>query len=259
LAHDWPTGDDFSGPVEVVLGPQWLAPATHFLTDANPGWGKLSGSKRFSTRSDRSPICIAGLVTAPRQILPGRTYQITRRATQRQYLLRPDEKTNQIILYCLAEAALRFGIEIHVWVAMSNHYHVVLFDMYGCLPAFLRHLNQMCAKALNARWSRSENLWSTEQPSAVHLVEDSDVLDKSVYSLVNPVAADLVERVADWPGVSSWSAHLDGKPIVIKRPLKRSCSRLWRRGEPPTPTSDGTLANGDSSCFRGCILPSKPP
>lgn len=157
-------------------------------------------------------------MTAPRQILPGRTYQITRRATQRQFLLRPDEKTNQIILYCLGEAALRFGVELHVWLAMSNHYHVILFDLYGCLPAFLRHLNQMCAKALNARWSRCENLWSTEQPSAVHLIEDSDTLDKSVYSLVNPTAADLVERVADWPGASSWAAHLNGKPIRVKRP-----------------------------------------
>jgi putative transposase len=157
-------------------------------------------------------------VTTPRQILPGRTYLITRRSTQRQYLLRPDEKTNQIFLYCLAVAALLFGIEINMWLAMSNHYHVVLFDPHGRLPAFLRHFNQLCAKALNARWSRRENLWSSEQPSAVHLIEDDDVLDKSVYGLVNPAADHLVESVADWPGASSWSAHLNGKPIVIKRP-----------------------------------------
>jgi putative transposase len=157
-------------------------------------------------------------VTTPRQILPGRTYLITRRATQRQFLLRPDEKTNQIFLYCLATAALIFGIEINMWLAMSNHYHVVLFDRYGRLPAFLHYLNQLCAKALNEKWGRRENLWSSEQPSAVHLIEDGDVLDKSVYGLVNPAVDHLVERVADWPGASSWSAHLNGKPIVIKRP-----------------------------------------
>jgi hypothetical protein len=76
----------------------------------------------------------------------------------------------------------------------------------------------MMAKALNVRWRRWENLWSVEQASATWLVEDEDVLAKGVYVLVNPSVDDLVERVADWPGVSSWSAHLFGKSMVIERP-----------------------------------------
>jgi putative transposase len=157
-------------------------------------------------------------VTSPRQILPGRTYQINRRCTQRQFLLRPDEKTNQIILYCLGEAASRFGIELIAWMPMSNHYHAVVYDERGCLPAFLRHLNQMTSKALNVRWSRWENLWAVEQPCVTWLVEDGDVLDKVVYTLVNPVVDHLVERVADWPGASSWEVHAHGKPLVVQRP-----------------------------------------
>ena len=157
-------------------------------------------------------------VTAPRQVLPGRTYLITRRCLQRQFLLRPDERTNRIFLYCLSEALLRYGIELNVLLAMSNHYHLVIFDGHGRLPQFLRHLNLMTAKALNVRWGRWENLWSVEQASATWLVEDEDVLAKGVYALVNPSVDDLVEHVADWPGASSWSAHVSGKTIVIERP-----------------------------------------
>lgn len=157
-------------------------------------------------------------VTVPRQILPGRTYLITRRCLQRQFLLRPDEKTNQIFLYCLAEALLRYGIELNVFIAMSNHYQAVTFDQHGRLPEFLRHLNLMTAKALNVRWGRWENLWSIEQASVTWLVEDEDVLAKGVYALVNPSVDDLVEHIADWPGVSSWSAHVSGKTTVIARP-----------------------------------------
>jgi REP-associated tyrosine transposase len=51
-------------------------------------------------------------MTAPRATLPGCYYLITRRCTQRQFLLRPGNKTNQAFLYCLAEAAARYGIEI---------------------------------------------------------------------------------------------------------------------------------------------------
>ncbi|MCC6355521.1 MAG: hypothetical protein IT577_16655, partial [Verrucomicrobiae bacterium] len=40
-------------------------------------------------------------MTAPRQILPGQLYLVTRRCTQRQLLLRPDETTTQIFLYTL--------------------------------------------------------------------------------------------------------------------------------------------------------------
>jgi len=60
-------------------------------------------------------------MTAPRRILPGKVAMLTRRSTQRQYLLRPDELTNEIFEYCLAEAAKRFDIGLIAWLAMSNH------------------------------------------------------------------------------------------------------------------------------------------
>ncbi|NUP09824.1 MAG: hypothetical protein HOW73_27575 [Polyangiaceae bacterium] len=152
-----------------------------------------------------------------RQILPGRTYLITRRCTQRQFLLRPDEKTNAAFLYCLAEAAARHGILVVAWLAMSNHYHAVLHDPCARLPAFLEHFHKMAAKALNARWGRTENLWATEQTSVVWLPTPQDVFDKVVYTLANPVAADLTEHAMDWPGASALG-HLDGKELTVHRP-----------------------------------------
>ena len=40
----------------------------------------------------------------PRQVLPRQFYLITRRCTQRQFLLRPDKATNNGFLYCLIDA-----------------------------------------------------------------------------------------------------------------------------------------------------------
>src|SRR5687767_10471489 len=108
-------------------------------------------------------------MTAPRQILPGRFYLVSRRCTQRMFLLRPDEKTNEIFQYCLAEAATRFDIGLIAWVTMSNHYHAVLYDPHGRLPAFLEHAHKMIARCMNARWNRWENLWSTEQTCVTYL------------------------------------------------------------------------------------------
>ena len=50
-------------------------------------------------------------MSLPRQVIPGRFYMITRRCTQRQFLLRPDEQTNNAFLYCLAEAAQRCDVD----------------------------------------------------------------------------------------------------------------------------------------------------
>lgn len=156
-------------------------------------------------------------MTAPRRILPGRVAMITRRCTQRQFLLRPDKETNAIFEYCLAEAAKRFDIRLIAWVAMSNHYHAIVHDAQGRLPAFLEHFHKMLAKVFNVRWRRRENLWASEETCITYLPTAHDVFRKVAYVLSNPFANDVVDRVSDWPGSSSFD-HLDGRSVKRFRP-----------------------------------------
>lgn len=159
-----------------------------------------------------------GGVTAPREMIPGRSYILTRRCTQRQFLLQPDEEVVEIFLYCLGEAALRFNISLFGWLAMSNHDHLSLRDNEGNLPEFTAHFHKLVSKALNDHWGRKENLWAAEQTNVVYTVEPHDQFDKLIYILTNPVAADLVDRAHDWPGASSLPLHLSGRTITVKRP-----------------------------------------
>ncbi|HVJ89580.1 MAG TPA: hypothetical protein VM580_07225 [Labilithrix sp.] len=157
-------------------------------------------------------------MTVARQVIAGRTYLISRRCTQRQLLLRPDPQVEQIYLYCLGEAAQRYDIALHAFIAMSNHQHLLIRDNHGNFPEFLAHLNKLIAKAMNARLGRWENFWATEQPNAVYLVEHTDRFAKLVYLLANPVAGDLVDRISDWPGASSLALNLSGRGRAVKRP-----------------------------------------
>ncbi len=157
-------------------------------------------------------------MTAARQVVAGRTYMISRRCTQRQLLLRPDASVEQIYLYCLGEAAERYTVTIHGFVAMSNHQHLVVRDNLGNFPEFLAHFHKMIAKAMNALRGRWENFWAAEQPSAVYLVESEDRFRKLVYLLANPVADHLVDRVSDWPGACSFGLQLSGRALTVKRP-----------------------------------------
>ena len=134
-------------------------------------------------------------------------------------MLRPDEETTAAFEFCFGEAAKRFGIEVHSFLAMSNHYHAVVTDPRGVLPKFLEHVHKMVAKALNVRWSRWENFWAAEECCSTDLITDEDVFAKVVYTLANPVAAHLVDRAILWPGASSLSL-LDGGKKTVKRPWR---------------------------------------
>ena len=140
-------------------------------------------------------------VVFARQIIPGTTYLITRRCTQRQFLLVPRRQTVEIIRYCLAYAMSRTGVLVHAVIFMSNHYHLIVTDPLGNLPAFVQTLNKLIAKAVNASLGRWENLWASEQASYVRLLDDAAILDKIAYVLCNPVEAALVKRGHQWPGV----------------------------------------------------------
>jgi putative transposase len=65
-------------------------------------------------------ILIARQRMLPRQVLPRQFYLITRRCSQRQFLLRPDTVTNNAFLYCLIAAALRCEIDVLLPCAMRK-------------------------------------------------------------------------------------------------------------------------------------------
>ena len=67
---------------------------------------------------------------------------------------------------------------------------------------------------------RSENLWSTEQTSLVELVDDQDIIAKTVYTLSNPVKDQLVEKAHQWPGATSLQGTLAGRVLRARRPRR---------------------------------------
>ncbi|MBC7978341.1 MAG: hypothetical protein H7138_25430 [Myxococcales bacterium] len=151
-------------------------------------------------------------------MLPGQFYLVTRRCTQRQFLLRPDEATNNAFTYCLVEAAQRSQIKVVLPCAMSNHYHAVIFDQFGRYPEFVEHFHKMFARSQNVLRGRWESFWSSEQVSVVRLVNREDVIDKLVYTATNPVKDGLVDKVHHWPGVNGLNALLGGRPLRATRP-----------------------------------------
>ena len=157
-------------------------------------------------------------MTAPRQVLPGTTYLVTRRCAQRQFLLRPSKVTNEVFLYLLALAAQRFAIQVHAFCVLSNHFHLIVTDPDARLPAFHQFLDSLVARALNCAHGRWEAFWAPNSFSAVALASPADVLDKAAYVLANPVAAGLVRRGRLWPGLWSAPEKIGAGALEARRP-----------------------------------------
>ena len=58
-----------------------------------------------------------------RHLPPGiRVVEVTNRTIQRRLLLKPSKRLREITLGVLGRAQRRYGVEIHAFVFLSNHY-----------------------------------------------------------------------------------------------------------------------------------------
>jgi REP element-mobilizing transposase RayT len=160
------------------------------------------------------------MATPPRNLQPGDTRLVTRRTSERRFFLAPlDETTQQIFLYVLGLCLRRRRFELHAFCLMSNHYHLVGTDLDGNLPDFTRDLNSQLALVLNSRLDRRESLWTRDPASYVHLLDADDIFEKIVYTLTNPVSAELVASHEKWPGALSPIDRIGAqRAMVVRRP-----------------------------------------
>ena len=143
---------------------------------------------------------------------------ITRRTLRRTHLLRPDRELTELYLYCLAVCAKKFDIQVHAVTVMSTHEHLVVTDTAGVLPRFTQELHRLLALSIKSLRKWEGALWDHEKTSVVELRTPEAMLDKLAYCIANPVAAGLVHRAHQWPGVQTAPEQLGRTSWTVKRP-----------------------------------------
>ncbi len=99
---------------------------------ADHGGGAVSPNRLNPRRSGPGTRhALSGGMTAPRQIRKNVTYLITRRCFSRMFLLRPSAVVTSVFEYVLAVKAKQYGIQLHAYCVLSNHWHCVLTDPLG--------------------------------------------------------------------------------------------------------------------------------
>jgi REP element-mobilizing transposase RayT len=84
---------------------------------------------------------------------PGAWHHVMHRGARRAPIFRDDAHC-LLWLEAARQAVERFGIEIHAWSLMPNHYHMLVRSPLGSLSRAMRHLNAVYTQRVNGlhRW-----------------------------------------------------------------------------------------------------------
>ncbi|QGZ38857.1 putative transposase [Pseudoduganella flava] len=147
-----------------------------------------------------------------RQLLPGYPVHLIQRGHNQQpcFLQRSDYF---VYLDKLREAADFYGAQVHAYVLMTNHVHVLasLIDMDE-LSAFMKCVGQNYAQYLNRRLERSGAVWRGRFHSSP-ITNDRYFLACQRYIELNPVRAKMVES----PGGYRWSSYAGNAGLLEDR------------------------------------------
>lgn len=151
-----------------------------------------------------------------RRITQGAVYLITKKCSRDEFLIRPSPLTNQILLYALLDRAKKYGIEIIAFCFLSNHFHLVVRDVRGRLPDFMRDFLKQTSSAIRVAEGDDRRVWSQKRYSAVKILDLDAGIRKCAYTELNPFRAGLT-LPKEWPGLTT-ARHRAGDLLIALRP-----------------------------------------
>ena len=103
----------------------------------------------------------------PRLILPGQPHHVILRGNNRQAIFFSD-LDRQHLLAPLGEVAAQYGVAIHAYVLMDNHFHLLLTPQSTqALSRLMQSLGRRYVGWFNARHHRSGTLWEVDEGTLV--------------------------------------------------------------------------------------------
>jgi REP element-mobilizing transposase RayT len=108
----------------------------------------------------------------------------------------------EMFLSVLAEAHQRFGVEIHSYCLMTNHYHLLVKTPDANLGRVMRHINGVYTQRHN-RMKKTDGSLFRGRYKAICVEEDSYQLQLSRYIHRNPLEAKMVTNLETYP----WSSY----------------------------------------------------
>jgi len=132
---------------------------------------------------------------------PGAVYHVTSRGNERRNIFLGDAERRKF-LHILEDYHDRYGILIHCYMLMDNHYHLVVETPQANLTKLMHGINSRYTGYFNRKHARVGHLFQGRY-RGILVEKDAYLLELSRYVHLNPVRAKLVDK----PEQYAWSSY----------------------------------------------------
>jgi len=129
-------------------------------------------------------------------------YHVMNRGSGREAIFHDDGDRKNFI-NILDEAHQQFGLEVHAYCLMDNHYHLLIKTPRANLSRIMRHINGVYTQRYN-RIRKTDGALFRGRYKAILVDSDAYLLHLSKYIHLNPMSANLVETLEQY----TWSSYL---------------------------------------------------
>jgi REP element-mobilizing transposase RayT len=143
---------------------------------------------------------------------PGAFYHVTSRGNRRQPIFLTDED-RYFFLNCLRDAHDKFGVVIHVYCLMENHYHLFMETPRGQISKIMHLINMRYSSYFNLKHARCGHTFQARF-SAILVQAEEYARELASYIHLNPVRAGIVNRPEDYV----WSNYREYLGIAAPQP-----------------------------------------
>lgn len=161
---------------------------------------------------------------------PGAYYHVINRGNAGEKIFKSIRDREKFFEY-LAKAVELYGILIHTYCLMTNHYHLIIQTPQANLSATIQWLNISYATYFNKKRQRSGHLFQGRF-KAILVDKDEYLAQLSRYIHLNPVRAKMVAKPADY----RWSSYsvfigLKNKPEWLATDLLAGFGKKKKQAE----------------------------
>lgn len=162
----------------------------------------------------------------PRMYSESGLYFVTVRTFQSRFLITPTEQVRNVLAGVLAKASTVADVQLHGFVALSNHVHLLVTARGTSLTPFMQYFLGNAARKVGRLVGWTGSFWQ-RRFSAEPVLDDASAVGRLRYLLAHGVKEGLVRTPEEWPGLTCLPL-LRSEETKVERFFH--WARRWRKG-----------------------------